>query len=123
MKGAHIDRPCSDTSFVQFHNRDARDRVLQVILEKKLPATSSVGATLVVGRMPSATVRHRNWAMRKSEELIRARMVQGGVSGEVEFDKPKEKRCIIVNGFVAFIQLPSDEAGSFVGDFDDLALP
>ena len=118
-------RGWSDESVVQFHTPAARDRVVKEILDKGLANNlkSSKGTSLKVNRMRSDFIRGRDFAMRKSEELIKGLLQTAGASGEVRYAKDKESRKIIVNNQDAFVQAPADHHGRFVGEFQDLALP
>ena len=117
----------SDISFVQFHTRGARDRVLKQIQSKNLKKhASDSGSSLDIDRMRTQRQSQRNWAMRKAEEEINKKLKANGANVKAEYVAEKEKpwtRKIIVNGKDAFVQLSGDERGAFVGDFQDISLP
>ncbi len=125
MRGPWNARVASDESFVQFHTPAARDRVVKEILDKGHANNlkSSKGTSLKVNRMRSDFIRGRDFAMRKSEELIKGKLQTVGASGEVKYVKGKESRKITVNNHDAFVQALADPHGRFVGEFRDLALP
>ena len=111
-------------SFVQFFTRSSRDRVLKQINDGKLAngLKSSKGNVLTVGRYRTDWQRSRDWAMRKSEELIKKKLAANHVNAKVEYKTGKDDRKILVNNSVAFLQSRSDAHGVFLGDFDELKL-
>ena len=73
--------------------------------------------------MKTASQRHRDFAIAKAEELVKAKMAKFGKHGDVKYVKSKDVRKITVDDVDAFVQMWSDDSGNFVGDFDDLRLP
>ena len=115
----------SKESYIQFFSRAAMDRILDKIKAQDLgkDLRSPKGAKLTLSRMKTDFQRSRDWSMRKSEELIRAKLHANGTAATVEYTKTKDERKITVNGHEAFVQIPVEAHGSFRGDFRDLALP
>ena len=121
-KGGFDDRKLTDESFAQFGTRDARDRVLKAIKERNFKTAK--GNTVKIDRSKTEWQRGRDWAMRKSEDLIKGKIQSAGSKGEtVKFEKAKDWRKITVNGGDAFVQRREDRHGNFVGNFADLSLP
>ena len=125
MRGPHDKRTASDESFVQFACPEERDRVVGIIQAKKLGnnVKSSQGAKLTVGKMKTDWVRQRDFAMRKSEELIKEKLQEQGAQSIVKYEKAKESRKIMVDGAEAFVQRAADPLGCFVGRFSELKIP
>lgn len=110
-------------SYVQFSDRDARDRTLKVINERTLLANSTSGKKLDIGRMKTSWQRRRDFVMGKAEELVKQKLEKHGKEGTVKFTKSKEVRKILFNNVDAFVQSRTDATGSFVGEFADLQIP
>jgi len=125
--GAWNDQKPTGESFVQFHCRAARDRALKAVRDGKLAENlkSKKGDKLTVNRYRTDWQRGRDWAMRKSEELIRDKIeaVKLTSTTKVEYVQAKDERKIIVNGQIAFIQKRADAHGAFVNEFAELKLP
>ncbi len=115
----------SDESFVQFFTKTARDRALGKIKDKNWgnDVQSSKGAKLTIGAMKTDWRRGRDWAMRKSETIIREFLTSKHQNSTVKYEKTSDARKITVNGTDAFVQLRGDEHGRFVGDCAHLTLP
>ncbi len=128
MKGAGK-KELSDISFVQFPTRGIRDRVMAKIRERYSAEKGPVkvdresAPALAVDRARTEWQRERNWAMRKSEELIREKLRKNNITASVEYKASKDERKIVVNGAAAFVQKSDAPRGAFAGDFVDLALP
>ena len=121
MTGPYSPRKPTSESFAQFSSRDARDRVLLVL--KDTVIKTATGNTIKVFRSKTDFIRSRDWAMGKSEELIKAKLQSAKISASVKFEKGKEARKITVDGDDAFVQRLEDTHGNFVGNFHDLQLP
>ena len=119
MSGPWDNRKPTNETFVQLHTPEGQDRILKVIKAKEHSKglKSASGAAIRVSHMRNDFQRSRDWAMRKSEELIQA---EGGVT---KFEKSKDFRKITVKGKDAFVQLRGDEQGSFVEGYAHLSLP
>ena len=115
-------RKASTESYVQFSDRDARDRALKAIRDGSLTA-SSAGKDLKISCMKTAWQRRRDFAMGKAEELVKEKMQATSMQGTAKFVKTKEARKICVNDADAFVQTPSDACGNFRGVFSDLRIP
>ena len=115
----------SDESFVQFFTKTARDRALGKIKDKNWgnDVQSSKGAKLTIGAMKTDWRRGRDWAMRKSETIIREFLTSKRQNGTVKYETSKDFRKITVNGRDAFVQRRDDPRGRFHGEFQDLQLP
>ena len=124
MTGDYKERKATGESFVQFGTQDARDRALDKLkANKDQNAVSFKGNKLTINKSKPEWVRQRDWAMRKSEELIQKKVVSRGSKATVKFEKGKEPRSILVDGAEAFVQLRTDARGRFLNDFSDLNLP
>ena len=121
MKGGFDDRKPTNESYVQFGSRDARDRVLKAVKGNNFKTDK--GNIIKVYRSKTEWQRGRDWAMRKSEELINGKLQSAGRSATVKFEKGKDFRKITVNGADAFVQRLNDAHGRFGGEFADLMLP
>ena len=68
---------------------------------------------------------HRNWAVNKAIELIKADPKSANAQQEVNWQVggKRSHQQIKVNGQVVFEQCPSDYAGNFLGAFQHLFLP
>ena len=121
MTGPYSSRKPTSESFAQFSSRDARDRVLLAL--KDTAIKTATGNTIKVFRSKTDFIRSRDWAMGKSEELIKAKLQNAKISASVKFEKGKEARKITVDGDDAFVQRLEDTHGNFVGNFHDLQLP
>ena len=121
MMGPYNDRKPTNESFVQFGSRDARDRVMKAIKETSF--NTEKGNNIKVYKSKTEWVRGRDWAMGKSEELIKKKLDAAKLSATVKYEKGKEVRKITVNGEDAFVQLATDVHGNFVKNFADLRLP
>ena len=112
---------------MQFHCRAARDRALKAVRDGKLAENlkSKKGDKSTVNRYRTDWQRGRDWAMRKSEELIRDKVETAKLTSQtkVEFVQTKDERKIIVNGQIAFLQKRADAHGAFVNEFVELKLP
>ena len=115
-------RKASKESYIKFGDRDARDRALKLISDRKLTACDTSGKSLKISRMKTASQRYRDFAIGKVEELIKAKMDQVGKQGNVKYVKTKDVRKITVDDMDAFVQMWSDDSGNFLGDFSDLRL-
>ena len=62
------------------------------------------GNPVKVSKSKPDFIRTRDWAMGKSEELIKAKLETAKISATVKFEKGKEVRRITVNGCDAFVQ-------------------
>ena len=76
------------------------------------------GTTLRVVQARTKLRKSRNWALKKTLELLKA---AGGDSATTELKW--EGREVTVNGEVAFKQLPGEPKGSFQNSFAHLTLP
>ena len=125
MTGDYKERKATGESFVQFGTQDARDRALDKLQANKQDqnAASSKGNKLTISKSKPEWVRQRDWAMRKSEELIQKKVDSRGSKATIKFEKGKESRKILVDGAEAFVQLRTDARGRFLNDFSDLNLP
>ena len=125
--GAWNDQKLTGESYVQFFCRAARDRTLKAVRDGKLAENlkSKKGDKLTVNRYRTDWQRGRDWAMRKSEELIRDKIEAVNLTSttKVEYVQAKDERKIIVNGQIAFIQTRADAHGAFVNEFAELKLP
>ena len=121
MSGPYSARKPTNETFVQFCSRDARDRVFQALKDSEIKTAK--GNPVKVSKSKPDFIRTRDWAMGKSEELIKAKLETAKISATVKFEKGKEVRRITVNGCDAFVQRFADARGTFVGSFDDLELP
>ena len=121
MTGPFQTRTPTNESFVQFCSRDARDRVFQAMKDKSF--TTPSGSTINIYRAKTDFIRGRDWAMGKSEELIKKKLAASKLTMPVKYVKHKDARKIMVDGVDAFVQWPAETHGSFVGDFQDLQLP
>ena len=121
MRGSWDDQKATDEAFIQFHNRKARDRVMKLIADANLAKglTSLKGSPLSVGKCKTDWRRGRDWAMRKSEEVIKTNI---GGHAKLEYKASRESRRILVDGVEAFVQLPAERHGRFVGHFKNLLL-
>ena len=81
------------------------------------------GNTIKFYKAKTDFVRGRDWAMVKSEELIKTKLAAANISQPIKYEKVKDVRKITVGGSDAFVQGPAEIHGSFVGDFMDLQLP
>ena len=116
-------KPTSET-FEQFHTKQARERVLEKIKSGSLKCVNSNSKRLEVLRTHTDWQRSRNYAMRKSEQMINEALVANKIgNARVEYIADKESRRITVNSVPAFVQKREDLRGQFVGDFKDLTLP
>ncbi len=61
--------------------------------------------------------------MRKSEELIKAKVEAAKLNVKIEYVQTKDERKITANGQIAFLQKRTDAHGSFLNDFSELKLP
>ena len=102
-------------------SRDARDRVFQDMKDKSF--TTPSGSTINIYRAKTDFIRGRDWAMGKSEELIKKKLAAAKLTVPVKYEKHKDARKITVDGVDAFVQRPVETHGSFVCDFQDLQLP
>jgi hypothetical protein len=125
MKGERKNRTATDESFVQFCTPDARDRVLDVINTKKYGENvkSSMGNVLKINKSKTDWQRQRDFAMRKSEELIVTKLRGMNSGATAKYETSKDVRKITVSGRDAFVQRWDDPRGRFHGDFQDLQLP
>ncbi len=125
MAGAWNDQKATSESFVQFFCRGARDRVLKAVRDGKLSENlkSNKGDKLAVNRYRTDWQRGRDWAMRKSEELIKAKVEAAKLNVKIEYVQTKDERKITANGQIAFLQKRADAHGSFLNDFSELKLP
>ncbi len=125
MTGDYKERKATGESFVQFGTQDARDRALDKLKANKQDqnVASSKGNKLTISKSKPEWVRQRDWAMRKSEELIQKKVDSRGSKATIKFEKGKESRKILVDGAEAFVQLRTDARGRFLNDFSDLNLP
>ena len=121
MTGPFQTRTPTNESFAQFCSRDARDRVFQAMKDKSF--TTPSGSTINIYRAKTDFIRGRDWAMGKSEELIKKKLAASKLTMPVKYVKHKDARKIMVDGVDAFVQWPAETHGSFVGDFQDLQLP
>ena len=121
MSGPYTARKPTNETFAQFCSRDARDRVLQALKETSIKTAN--GNTIKVFRAKTEFIRSRDWAMGKSEELIKTKLETEKLSATVKYEKGKELRRITVDGEDAFVQRLTDAHGKFVGNFQDLQLP
>ena len=121
MKGEYQNRVASDESFVQFATPDARDRALTKLKDRK--CTSSKGVELKISKSKTEWQRHRDWAIRKAEEMIKEKMRSKNMHEQVKYTATKESRKLTVKNTVAFLQLRDDVAGRFQSGFADLKLP
>ena len=85
--------------------------------------TTPSGSTLNIYRAKTDFIRGRDWAMGKSEELIKKKLAAAKLRKPVKYVKHKDARKIMVDGVDAFVQRPVETHGSFVCDFQDLQLP
>ena len=106
MSGPYSARKPTNETFVQFCSRDARDRVFQVLKDSEIKTAK--GNPVKVSKSKPDFIRTRDWAMGKSEELIKAKLETAKISATVKFEKEKDVRRITVNG---------------CDTFDDLELP
>ncbi len=123
--GAWNDQKVTGESFVQFFCRGARDRALKAVRDGKLGENlrSNKGDKLTVNRYRTDWQRDRDWAMRKSEELIKAKVETAKLKVKIEYVQTKDERKITANGQIAFLQKRADAHGSFLNDFSELKLP
>ena len=121
MTGPFPTRTPTNESFAQFCSRDARDRVFQAMKDKSF--TTPSGSTINIYRAKTDFIRGRDWAMGKSEELIKKKLAAAKLTMPVKYVKHKDARNIMVDGVDAFVQRPVETHGSFVCDFQDLQLP
>ena len=123
MTGPYAKKKPSDKSFIQFVCQEERDRILNIITNKKLGALRTPnGPKLTIARNKSDWIRKRDYAMRESERLITAHLHERGQQGTVQFQKTKSVRKIVVNGVDAFLQYSTDAVGEFTGDFAHLKM-
>ncbi len=125
MQGPYGDKKPSEESFVQFASPESRDRFADEIRSKKYGdnVTSSKGSKLYVGKSRTEWQRQRDFAMRKSEELIKGKLQSHGAQCAVKYVKSQDERKITVNGTDAFVQRRTDARGHFCGEFVDLKFP
>jgi len=125
--GAWNDQTPTGESYVQFFCRAARDRALKAVRDGKLAENlrSKKGDKLAVNRYRTDWQRGRDWAMRKSEELIKEKIEAAKLtsSTKVEYVQAKDERKIVVNGQIAFLQKRADAHGAFLNEFAALKLP
>ena len=123
--GAWNDQKVTGESFVQFFCRGARDRALKAVRDGKLGENlrSNKGDKLTVNRYRTDWQRGRDWAMRKSEELIKAKVETAKLKVKIEYVQTKDERKITANGQIAFLQKRADAHGSFLNDFSELKPP
>ena len=121
MTGPYTARKPTNETFVQFCSRDARDRVFQALKDSEIK--TAAGNLVKLSKSKPDFIRTRDWAMGKSEELIKAKLETAKIAATVKFEKGKETRKITVDGSDAFIQRFADARGNFVGSFIDLELP
>ena len=121
MSGPYTARKPTNETFAQFCSRDARDRVLQALKETSIKTAN--GNSIKVFRAKTEFIRSRDWAMGKSEELIKTKLEREKFSATVKYEKGKELRRITVDGEDAFVQRFTDAQGKFVSNFQDLQLP
>ena len=121
MTGPFQTRTPTNESFVKFCSRDARDRVFQAMKDKSF--TTPSGSTINIYRAKTDFIRGRDWAMGKSEELIKKKLAAAKLTVPVKYEKHKDAHKITVDGADAFVQRPVETHGSFVCDFQDFQLP
>ena len=85
--------------------------------------TIANGTTIKVYRSKTEWVRGRDWAIGKSEELIKKKLVDAKITATVKYEAGKDYRKITVDATDAFVQRFADTHGYFTGDFEDLWLP
>lgn len=124
MKGPFTNRTPSDTSYVQFFNRVARDRVFDLIKERKCGDNlrSEKGSKLTINKMKTELQRERDWAMRKAESIVKGSS-EFPAGASLKYESTRDVRRLTVNGVEAFVQARDDRRGKFVGTFSSLVFP
>ena len=116
MKGPRGSRVITPAAYAQLGSSDARDAALKLL---GASATLTTGEQVKVKAAISKVNSHRNWALRKAEELVKASNSAAGKRVELSF----KERVVKVDNAVAFEQSPEDLGGTFKGAFSSLRLP
>ena len=109
---------------MEFASKNVRDAVLKRINERPLAVFDGSNA-LKIKPAKSKKQMHRNWTVNKARDLVKASSEAQGktVTEDWQVGGNRGKRQILVDGIVAFEQLPVDPAGIFKGAFSYLKLP
>ena len=124
MAGPNGKKKQTSETFLQFHTKQARERVLEQIKSGSFKCVNSKSEKLEVSRAHTDWQRSRNYAMRKAEQMINESLVANKIgNARVEYVADKDSRRIMVNSSPAFVQKREDPRGQFVGEFKELTLP
>lgn len=110
----------SKTSYVEFVNKQDRERAFKELMEKKHILNDDDGTPLRICRMKTEKQVHRNFALHKARELIDNK---SGKKSEIRWlIENSSERHVCLDDIPVFIQKKNDMTGAFVDNFKDLVI-
>jgi len=117
-RGPRNNRSLTKVGFAEFGSADAARAFLNASSESAV--LTQGGASIKIKAALTKTNAQRNWALRAALDLIKQSAPARGSTVEGFFDN---RRCVKVDGEVAFEQDREQLDGTFRGRFSDLRLP
>ena len=80
MKGPANDKKLGQVALVHFSSKSTKDSTLKLIIDQKLEFKDSTGHVCKIDHAKTKRQLHRNWAVRKAEELLKKEVNQSAMS-------------------------------------------
>ena len=116
FRGKPGDQVMKNASFIEFSSPDVAKNFLKEVEAKKGTVEFPIGG-VIVKRALSKVNRHRNYSLRKAEEVINSK----SPGKHVKFDH--KERSLSMDGTVVFQQAPNELGGTFLNSMAGSCLP